>query len=187
LSSSIEEVSTIEAAPAPVSSVLFAVYGFQVEVPENWRVEMNPKGSQKKGDVAFHSLKGNRFFISWGLLEDATKRFKSLDEQRDTSIKQVKRGPDVTKIDVGSQREEEVSGHRTLVTHVTATVKGGFLSRAVAEKDMWSAHLYCPEQGRFYVIYCLLRDKDEYGDIAPVFDKMIKSFSCHRTIAPGFR
>ena len=75
---------------------------------------MNPKDSRRKGDVAFHSPKGNRFFVSWGILEDANKRFKSLDEHRDKSIKQVSKGPDVAKVDIADSREDQISGHRAL-------------------------------------------------------------------------
>ncbi len=175
--------STANALPEQVSNVLFALYGFQLSVPENWRVEMNPKGNQKKGDVAFHSPKGNRFFVSWGVLDDALKRFKSLDEHRDTSINQVRKGPDVAKVYVSDSREEIISGHRALYTRITASVRGGFMSRSTAERVMWSVHFYCPDQSRYYIIYCLLRDNEEYPDIGSVFRNVVASFSCHKKSA----
>jgi hypothetical protein len=45
-------------------------------------VEFNPKGDRIKGDVAFHTPKKNRIFISWGPLEEANKRFKTVQERR---------------------------------------------------------------------------------------------------------
>jgi hypothetical protein len=47
---------------------VFAVYGFGLRIPNDWRVEFNPKGDRIKGDVAFHTPKKNRIFISWGPL-----------------------------------------------------------------------------------------------------------------------
>ncbi len=136
---------------------------------------MNPKSTRRKGDVAFHSPKGNRFFVSWGALEDANKRFRSLDEHRDSSIKQVGKGPDVRKVDVTDSKEDQVGGHRALYSHVTADVRGGFMARKAAERDMWSIHFYCPEQSRFYVVYSLLRDKEEYPDFSSVFGSLSRS------------
>ncbi len=170
-----------------MSKERFALYGFGLEVPDDWRIEVNPKGNRQKGDVAFHTPKGNRFFISWGPLESANKRFKTLDEHRDWSTKQVGKGPDVKKVDVSDSREVAISGHRALLSHVSADVRaGGFMSRGSAERNMWSLHFYCPERGRYYVVYSLLRDKDEFPDFSGEFDSLWKSASCHQTIETQF-
>jgi hypothetical protein len=161
----------------------FAIYGFELEVPDDWRVEVNPKGTRKKGDVAFHTSKGNRFFISWGDLESANKRFKTLDEHRDWSTKQVGKGPDVKKVNVEDSREVQIGGHRALLSHVTADVRaGGFMSRGSMQRSMWSVHFYCPEQNRYYVIYSLQRDPEEFPDFSSAFDSLWKTAACHRKI-----
>ena len=77
----------------------FALYGFEIMIPTDWGVELNPKSTRKKGDVAFQSQKGNRVFVSWGSLDEA-KRFKTLEEHRDGSLNQVKKGRDVKSLDV---------------------------------------------------------------------------------------
>ena len=159
----------------------FALYGFQVEIPDNWRVEFNPKGSRKKGDIVFQSPQGNRIFVSWGPLDSAQKRFKTLDEQRDSSIARVKKGPDVKSLNVTDSREELIGGHRALISHVSASVKAGFMARNAAEKDLWSVHFYCPNLSRYYVIYSLLRAPDEFENFSSLFNSMAKSFNCHPT------
>ena len=166
-------------ASTKLAKEAFALYGFEAEIPSDWRVELNPKSNRHKGDVVFHSAKGNRFFVSWGELEDAKKKFKTLEEQRDKSINQLKKGPDVKLVMVSDSREDQIGGHRALFSHVAASVKQGMMSKRISERDMWSAHFYCPEISRYYVIYSLLRDSQEYPEFGPVFDSFAKSFSCH--------
>lgn len=157
----------------------FAMYGFELKIPNDWRVEVNPKSTREKGDVAFHSKAGNRFFVTWGNLSNVESRFKSLEEHRDKNVKQIRSGPDVKSVDIAESHDEQISGHRALFSHVTADVKAGMFSRGSYEREMWSIHLYCPEQSRYYVVYCLLRDPKEYPDFAYVFNSMARSLACH--------
>jgi hypothetical protein len=173
-----QDMSSEEAEPAPMPEK-FALYGFQLEIPDNWRIEVNPKSTRQKGDVAFHSPKGNRFFISWGKLEDASKRFSTLEEHRDRNLKQIKKGQDVKQVEMGQNYEAQISGHRALFTEVKAEVKQGMFGRATYNREMWSMHLYCEKRGRYFVVYCLLRDPSEYEDYSKVFKSMANSFVCH--------
>jgi hypothetical protein len=157
----------------------FAMYGFEVKIPSEWRVEVNPKSTREKGDVAFHSKLGNRFFVTWGNLANVESRFKSLEEHRDKNIKQIRSGPDVKNVNVADSHEEQILGHRALFSHVTADVKAGMFSRGSYEREMWSIHLYCPDRSRYYVVYCLLRDPKEYDDFQSVFTLMGRSLVCH--------
>jgi hypothetical protein len=157
----------------------FAMYGFEVKIPSDWRVEVNPKSTREKGDVAFHSKLGNRFFLTWGNLANVEGRFKSLEEHRDKNVKQIRSGPDVKNVNVTDSHEEQILGHKALFSHVTADVKAGMFSRGSYEREMWSIHLYCPDRSRYYVVYSLLRDPKEYGDFAGVFNSMGRSLRCH--------
>jgi hypothetical protein len=157
----------------------FAMYGFEVKIPSDWRVEVNPKSTREKGDVAFHSKLGNRFFVTWGKLSNVEGRFKSLEEHRDKNVKQIRSGPDVKNVNISDSHEEQILGHRALFSHVTADVKAGMFSRNSYEREMWSIHLYCPERSRYYVVYSLLRDPKEYSDFATTFNSMGRSLVCH--------
>ncbi|MGI0079291.1 MAG: hypothetical protein ACRECH_06675 [Nitrososphaerales archaeon] len=156
----------------------FAFYGFQASIPDDWRVEINPKNTREKTDIAFHTPKGNRFFVSWGKLDDATKRFSSLKEHRDASVKKIRSGQ-VTKVSVSDSRDDIVNGHSAIFSRVTAEVNSGMFSKRVEEKDMWSAHFYCPQKSRYYVVYCLVRDPKEYENMSSTFADMAKSAVCH--------
>ncbi len=157
----------------------FALYGLEIEIRDNFRIEVNPKSNRNKGDVAFHSPRGNRFFVSWGNLDEATKRFKTLEQHRDSNIRRIKKGQDVREVKVGDSYDAHVLGHRALFTRVTAEVKQGMFGRATYTREMWSMHLYCQESGRYYVVYCLLRDPSEYEDYGQIFGAMAKSLICH--------
>ncbi len=156
----------------------FAMYGLELAIFADWRVEMNPKNTREKADIAFHTPKGSRFFVSWGNLEDATKRFANLKEHRDASVKQLRTGQ-VTNVRVLDSRDDLINGHHALLSHIGAEVSAGMFSKKIQEKEIWSAHFYCPEKTRYYIIYCLLQDPSEYQNIGEIFAETVKSTVCH--------
>ena len=157
----------------------FSMYGFELMIPSDWRVELNPKTSRDRGDVVFQSKKGNRIFVSWGPLSEAQDKFKTLEEHRDTNVERIRKGPDVTEVKVSDLKELQIGGHRALGSHVTASVKGGMLSKKTTERDVWSVHVHCPNKARYYVVYSMTRDPEEYEDFSKVFDVVSESFACH--------
>ncbi|HKW05848.1 MAG TPA: hypothetical protein VJN71_11150 [Nitrososphaerales archaeon] len=156
----------------------FAVYGIQMSIPDDWRVEMNPKDTRAKGDIAFHTPKGNRFFVSWGRLDDAKSRFPTLKEHRDGQVKRLKSGQ-VSKVSIKESRDDIINGHEALFSKVTAETSEGMFSRRSSERNMWSVHFYCPEKSRYYTVYCLLRDPAEYESVDSVFNDLVRSTTCH--------
>lgn len=157
----------------------FALYGFELSLPKTWRVEFNPRGRREKGDVVFHTPKRNRIFISWGPLADANKRFKSLEEQRDWGVSDLKKAQNVRDLTIEQSRETEICGHRALLTQLSASVGGGFLARKVAKRGTISLYFYCPVGARYYVAYSLLNVPDEYADFPGIFTSVTGSMVCH--------
>jgi len=169
----------IDEAPVKVGKEKFAVYGVELEIPADWRVEFNPKGTRRKADVVFQSPQGNRFFVSWGPLADAQKRFKTLEEHRDYTIQRVKKGPDVRSIDVSDQTQLQIDGHSAILSHVTAKLQRGMISRGVSQRQIWSILFYCQPTSRYYVVYCMQRDSDEFEDLSSVFRSIADGLKCH--------
>jgi len=165
----------------------FGLYGFRLKIPRTWRVEFNPKGTREKGDIVFHSPKRNRIFVSWGPLADASKRFKSLEAHRDFAISELKKARGVRSVEVTESGEAMVCGHRALITRVTAAPAGGILAPRQPDRDMLSAHFYCTEGARYYVMYSMLNAPNEYVDFPAVFDTMVRSILCHSTVELGDR
>ncbi len=173
------ETTTTEDAPVKVGKEKFAVYGIELEIPADWRVEFNPKTTRRKADVVFQSPHGNRFFISWGPLADAEKKFKTLEEHRDYGVKRVQKGPDVRSAEVSDLVERQVDGHRALVSHVTAKLQRGMMSRGTSSREIWSIHFHCPITSRYYVVYSMQRESDEFDDLSSIFRELADSMKCH--------
>ncbi len=157
----------------------FSVYGFALKIPGTWRVEFNPKGNRMKGDVVFHSPMRNRIFVSWGPLEDARRRFKSIEEQRDWGLKALKKSQNITSIVVNQSKETSVCGHKALVTRITASVAGGLLARKQGERTTSTVYLHCDKGARYYVLYSLETLAGEYPDFPALFESVAQSFVCH--------
>ncbi len=158
---------------------LFALYGFALTMPKGWRVEFNPKGTREKGDVVFHSPERNKVYISWGPLEEATRRFKTVEEQRDWGLENLRRTRSVKSISVAETKEIVVCGHKALVTRIVASVGGGLLSAKQPDSRSDSMYLHCPEESRFYILYSALKSPSEYPDFSRIFDLFVQSLVCH--------
>jgi hypothetical protein len=162
---------------------VFAIYGFRLKFPETWRVEFNPKGTRDKGDVALHSPKRNKLFVSWGPLAEAIKRFGSIENQRDWGITVLEKTRGVQSVSVTESREVLLCGHRALATNLVISAGMGFRGRVRLDKQMNSVHLHCPNTSRYYVIYNDVNIPDEYAEFPKLFDRVIGSFRCHETEA----
>jgi len=161
------------------STEAFALYGFELRIPKTWRVELNPKDTRDTCDVAFHTPKRNRIFVSWGSLEEANKRFKTLEEHRDWTLSELKKARGVKAISITSSGETRICGHRALVTQVSASLGGGIMAPPQPVREMGSAFFYCPEGGRYYVVHSQLRFPDEFANFREVFDSLLRSVKCH--------
>lgn len=158
----------------------FAAYGFKVDVPDDWRIEFNSKNTRQKADVAFHSPKNNVFFVSWGNLEEARRRFKTLDEHRDESIRRIRKDPNMKKVEVAKSARQKVSTHDGIVSEVIAQRRSGLFGRNEPEHKVWSLHFYCPESSRYYVVYWHVKDSEEFHDAEGRFVGLSKTIECHQ-------
>ena len=156
----------------------FTLYGFETKIPSDWRVEMNQKTTREQADIVFQSPMGNRVFVSWGPLSKAS-RFKTLEEHRDNSINQLKKGSDIKSINVSGLKEMQIMGHRALVSHVTTDVRVGMMGRGVASREIWSVHFHCSELQRYYVMFSMERDHEEFEDMGAVFETFVENVACH--------
>ena len=157
----------------------FAVYGFQVDYPRTWKVELNPKSEHAQGDVAFKAQDGTRMYVSWGLLEKIQKKFATLDDHVKASIQRIKKDGQVGRVEILDQKELQMSGHRALYTRISATVQSAsFFSRSVGQRQLWSAHLHCEKSGRFFVVYGSSQSEKELMEITNVYNHLRESFRC---------
>jgi hypothetical protein len=160
----------------------FAVYGLSIQTPEDWRVELNPKSERIKGDVAFHTPDGSRFYISWGPLKDIVGKFNRLEEHRDFSINQVKRGRDVDSLTVSEMVEGQIMGHRSLSVRLVIRVRSGLMGRTASARIVCSTHFHCPNFSRYYVFYALSNAKGiQEPEFWNLYKRVSESIKCHQS------
>ncbi|NIW13592.1 MAG: hypothetical protein GWN31_06590, partial [Candidatus Thorarchaeota archaeon] len=107
----------------------FSIYGFEVEYPKDWIVELNPKSEKTTGEVAFHSPERDRMFVFWGVLEGAKKKYTSLDEYLEQTIQKVKKIRGVNSLEVVERKELKMNGHRAIFALLKVTFIQGFFLR----------------------------------------------------------
>lgn len=161
----------------------FCTYGFCTVCPATWKIELNPKSDRKEGDVAFKSPEKVNIFVSWGPLEKAKKRYASIEEHADDSLKRIKKNPGVKAVELIERKELRISAHKALFSHVKVILTRPsfipFSKEKMYEREVRCLHLYCDSLERYYVLYGeIMPDKTaEHGEI---FRNMVKSFSCHK-------
>jgi hypothetical protein len=158
----------------------FAVYGFQVDYPRTWKVELNPKSEHAKGDVAFKAQDGTKMFVSWGLLEIIQKKFATLDDQVKASVQRIKKDGQIGNLEVLDRKELQICGHRALYTRLSAALRSTsmFGTRNAGQRELWAAHLYCENSGRYFVVYGSSQTEKTLSETMDVYNHLQESFKC---------
>lgn len=158
----------------------FSVYRFSMDYPAVCRVEFNPKSRREAGDVVFHFPDREKVFLSWGKLENALKKFPTVEEQAEHSLKSVKKSTQVKNFDRVTQDSLEINSHkaaynRVKMEEVPASFFGG---KRTIKREALSLHVHCESMSRYFVIYALL-SPNAPADFADLFLDMVHSFKCH--------
>jgi len=166
----------------------FSVYKFSMNYPPICRVEFNPKTRREGGDIVFHfpdpdkpRAPTEKVFLSWGALDKATKKFQTVDEQAEHSLKAVKKSSGVKGFEKVAQDTLDINNHKAVYNRIKMEeVRGGiFPGRGGGVKrEALSLHLHCENSSRYFVIYAMLTPNapEDFGDL---FMTMAKSFKCH--------
>jgi hypothetical protein len=166
----------------------FSVYKFSMNYPPICRVEFNPKTRREGGDIVFHfpdpdkpRAPTEKVFLSWGALNKATKKFQTVDEQAEHSLKAVKKSSGVKSFEKVAQDTLEIGGHKAVYNRIRMEeVRGGFFPGrgGGVKREALSLHLHCEKSSRYFVIYAMLTPNapEDFGDL---FMTMAKSFHCH--------
>ena len=155
------------------------IYKFSIDYPSVCRAEFNPKNQHDSGDLVFHFPNKEKVFITWGELEKARKKFRTLSDYAESSIKEVRKGATVF------EREEQSSitlnSHEALYNQTSVSQPPmGLLGvrRKLVKRGTYSVHLYCEQSSRFFVIYALFSDSTDES-FRETFMHMANSFTCH--------
>jgi len=158
-----------------------SVYGFAVDYPEDWRVELKPESDRNRGNLAFHSPTKDNMFISWEILERVKRRYTSLAEQVDDVLENVKKSRGVKSLEVMERKELEINGHKGVFTHlkVISIHAVFFFKKRVILQELWSLHVYCEQTARFFALYGMSSSEERSPKQADIFKHMQKTFKCH--------
>jgi hypothetical protein len=155
------------------------IYKFSIDYPSACRTEFNPKNKHNSGDLVFHFPNKEKVFITWGELEKAKKKFPTLSDYAENSIKQVRK--EATVFEREKQSSISLNSHEALYnqTSVSQPPLGLLgLGRKPVKRGTYSVHLYCEPSARFFVIYALFSGSTDES-FRETFMHMAKSFTCH--------
>ena len=155
------------------------IYKFSIDYPSVCRAEFNQKNKHDSGDLVFHFPDKEKVFITWGELEKARKKFRTLSDYAENSIKEVKKG--ATVFERKEQSTMSLNSHEALYnqTSVSQPRLGLIgLGRKPVKRGTYSVHLYCEPSARFFVIYALFSDSTDES-FRETFMRMANSFTCH--------
>lgn len=158
----------------------FSVYGFSIEYPKDLRIEFNPKSRRGEGDVVFHFPDRAKIFLSWGDLEKASKKFQTVDEHADHSLKRIKTAGNVKGFEPISHDSFKVQSHSGIYNKAKfeEVAVGFFSGKRKNPREAHSVHVHCQETGRYFVIYSLLPMEGTFN-YPKIFSVMAKSLHCH--------
>ena len=155
-----------------------SIFNFFIDYPSVCRLEFNPKSKHDSGDIAFHFPDKDKVFLTWGELEKAKKKFETLEEYAENSIKQVKNLSKtferVTPYSLSLNSHNAIYNQTSLSQQSPGLFGAG---RKPIRRGTYSIHLYCEKSSRFFVIYALSGSTDE--SFREIFMKMVNSFRCH--------
>jgi hypothetical protein len=155
------------------------LYGFSMSYPAVCRLEFNPKSTRGAGDVVFHFPDREKMFLSWGKLEDAKKRFATVEDQAEHSLKRVGQSTQVRNFDRISHNLLEINSHTGVYNRVEMQVSASFLrSKRTTKREALSLHLHCEPKSRYFVIHTML-SSNAPADFEDLFLDMVRSFKCH--------
>ena len=158
----------------------FAVYMFSIDYPAVCTIEFNPKSMKQRGDVIFHFPDREKMFVSWGKLDVAQKKFPTVEEQAEESLKTASKSAQTKTMERVKQDSMKINSHKAVYNHVRMeeTPKGFFPSKQKILRDVLSIHLHCEPTSRYFVIYAM-PTQNAPEDFRDLFLDMAHTFECH--------
>jgi hypothetical protein len=154
------------------------IYGFVFDYLSGTKLELSPKSTRERGDVAVKSSRESVVFVTWGPLERIPKKADPTEGHLDYNLERIAlrtRGR-LTPLD---RRVRTVNGHGAVYNEARLDRPGRFLSRNKGSQNLIrSLHVHCEVSGRYFVIYCVL----EHGDnpqLSSSAKVVMDSFRCH--------
>lgn len=144
------------------------------------RIEFNPKSRREGGDVVFHFPDREKIFLSWGDLDRAQKKFRTVEEHAKHSVEIIRKSSQVKNLEKVTQEMLKINSHKAAYNHIKLdeVSMGLFRARKSATRQAYSVHIHCDDSSRYFLMYALpsLNAPEDFGELVV---RMIKSFKCH--------
>lgn len=161
-----------------VNLLRFALYDFEMQVPNDWKLSIDRKSQYGAGIMSFSTPHGSTLDIIWENLEKHRSKSPTVEDFLNNYIEEMKKNKNVKSIDFTKESPTRTEEHESLPHEFTYVYKQPF-SKAVSMKIV-SKCLYCLHSNRFIIVYSRFDPKKENPD-EPVIRDAIKSFDCHCT------
>lgn len=152
------------------------LYGFGIDYLNDWKLELNKDSGWEKGDLAFKSPDKTTLFVSWGPLKAVKKNFLSPEEHAKGSLKKIKKGRGVKKVELIETKSLQINSHKACFNHIKILVSTNLLLQRTGKREIYSVHIYCESSQRFFVIYGTMPEGS--SEKAKVYNRMLNSFRC---------
>jgi len=180
-----EELVVTEPTEAEVKTAqpeyeIVALYGFSAKHPRSSYLELNPKSTRLRGDVAFHLEEGFKVFLSWGRLQAARKRYPTAAAQASASIERTAKETGRKLDGTPEIRSVRIQNHDAIYTHAKMFSERWlfpFGVRRVAE-ETYTLHVQCEDSQRYYIVYASARPEIS-EEVGRLFEPIMSSFRCH--------
>jgi hypothetical protein len=157
------------------------MYKFELQYPNTWRIEFNPKSARDRGYVIFSSPRNGKVFLTWGKIESVRDKYASLEDQVEAGFKRIRNNRDVRKLEIVETKKIKVNGHKAIFNNFLIETIGTFIIAVnlVNRKAFLSIDLYCDKTGRFFTLYTSSKDPSTFHEQNVIFNHMKDSFICH--------
>jgi len=157
-----------------------SIYGFVVDYPKNWKVELKPESDRNRGNIVFRSPTMGNMLVSWEILERVKGRYNSITEQMNDLLENIKKSRGVKYVEVIERKEVEINGHKGVYTHFKVkSIRSFFFKKRVVLQELWSLLVYCEQTARFFALHGSLGSYEKSSEQADIFRHMQKTFRCH--------
>jgi len=156
-----------------------AMYGFGLEYPSTWNLELQPKSTPEAGDIVFKTL-GVRVFLTWGSLDRARQKYGDLDKQVEDSLTRMRKSGDVRHFEMVEQKEMSLNGHRAIYSSTRAKLGIGPLAMKTGYREVCMLHLHCEPSRKYLVLYASAVGEGSLAQFYEIFSHMSSSLECHR-------
>ena len=155
--------------------MLFSIYDFEIEIPEDWSIEVGKNTKYHSGRILLKSSGKLAIAIIWDLLDRFKQQFPTAKDFLNYQIEQIKSERHVKSVDVQSYEYPTPEGHTSDFHRIHYVAKARFTKEH--HHVITGLGVYCEKTNRLFIVFAEYRGEDaaEFDEVAK---QIIQSFKC---------